>query len=122
MSKSVLIVEDYEDSRMLLAFVLEQKGYRVLHAINGLEAVQMAKSERPDIILIDISLPVMNGITATQQIKSDDGTKHIPIISITAHFYEYGKSAVDNGGFDEIIEKPIDFKLLNKVMARCQLD
>jgi two-component system, cell cycle response regulator DivK len=122
MSKSVLIVEDYEDSRMLLAYVLEQKGYSVLHAINGLEAVQIAKSERPDIILMDISLPVMNGITATQQIKSDDGTKHIPIIAITAHFYEYGKTAVDNGGFDEIIEKPIDFKLLNKVMARCQLD
>lgn len=115
MSKNVLIVEDYDDSRFLLAFLLKREGYHVIEAVDGYEAVQTAQSEHPDIILMDISLSVMDDITATSQIKSNLDTEDIPIIGITAHGPLYIKAAA-HAGFSEVMEKPVEFDVLKAKM------
>src|SRR5688500_19909329 len=82
---TVLIVEDDEDSRYMMRLELELLGYRVVEAEDGEEAVAVAAREKPDIILMDLSLPVMDGIAATQKIRATEGFKGVPVIAVTAH-------------------------------------
>ena len=81
----VLVVEDYQDAREMYAAYLQFSGYRVAEATNGAEAVEQARATRPDIILMDLALPKMDGWEATRRLKSDERTKHIPIVALTGH-------------------------------------
>lgn len=108
MTKKVLIVEDYEDSRVLLKLLVESFGYEALVAKNGKEAIQIANEEVPDLIMMDIALPVMNGIEATKIIKNSVDISHIPIIAITAHGVVIDKEAI-KAGCIEVINKPLDY-------------
>ena len=117
MSKIVLLVEDYEDTRELMKFMLEvMMGHHVIEAVNGQEAVEQAKQERPDIILMDISMPVMDGIEATRLIKKLDGFDDVPIVAITAHSEEYQEEAL-NAGVNEVVCKPVDMDELQPVLS-----
>lgn len=108
MSKKVLIVEDYEDSRDFLKLLVKSFGYEALIATNGDEAVRIAKQESPDLILMDMALPVMNGIEATEIIRDSVDISNIPIIAITAHGIALDKEAI-KAGCNEVINKPLDF-------------
>ena len=115
MSK-ILIVEDNEMNRDMLSRRLERKGFEVVMAEDGAKGVDMSKSENPDLILMDLSLPVMDGWEATSTIKADDSTKSIPIIVLTAHAMAGDREKALEAGADEDDTKPIDFKrLLGKI-------
>tara|TARA_Y100000741_G_scaffold272744_1_gene212864 strand:+ start:37 stop:396 length:360 start_codon:yes stop_codon:yes gene_type:complete len=115
MSK-ILIVEDNEMNRDMLSRRLERKGYEVIMAEDGQKGVDMSKSENPNLILMDLSLPIMDGWEATSTIKADDNTKNIPIIVLTAHAMAGDREKALEAGADEYDTKPIDFKrLLGKI-------
>lgn len=114
--RTVLIVEDVDDARFLMRLELERLGYLVLEAEDGEKAIELAQRERPDIILMDLSLPVMDGIAATQAIRANQELHGVPVIAVTAHhetdFRENAKAA----GFDAYVTKPIDIPWLSELI------
>jgi CheY-like chemotaxis protein len=114
----ILLVEDNEMNRDMLSRRLLRNNFEVVMAVNGQEGVDMARSERPDLILMDMSLPVMDGWTATRTIKADDETKAIPVIALTAHAMESDREQAMQAGCDDFDTKPIELpRLLGKINA-----
>jgi CheY-like chemotaxis protein len=114
----ILLVEDNEMNRDMLSRRLEKKGYTVVMAFDGGAGLAMARSEAPDLILMDMSLPVMDGWTATREIKKDDGTRHIPVIALTAHAMASDRDKALEAGCDDYDTKPIELpRLLGKIEA-----
>jgi CheY-like chemotaxis protein len=114
----ILLVEDNEMNRDMLSRRLLRKGFEVVIAVDGEQAVIMAKSERPDLILMDMSLPVIDGWEATRRVRADDTTSHIPIIALTAHAMSGDREKALNSGCDEYDTKPIELpRLLEKIDA-----
>ena len=112
----ILLVEDNELNRDMLSRRLKRKGFTVLSAVNGQEGIDVAISENPDIILMDLSLPVVDGWTAAGKLKADISTKSIPIIALTAHAMKGDREKALDAGCDEYDTKPINFeRLLNKI-------
>ncbi len=115
MSK-ILLVEDNEMNRDMLSRRLERRGYEVLIAVNGVEGVEKASLEIPDLILMDMSLPIMDGWEATKNLKTDPATKSIPIIALTAHAMAGDREKALEVGCDDYDTKPIDLsRLLTKI-------
>ena len=115
-SLTVLIVEDAEDSRYLMRLELEQLGYLVIEAENGEKAVQLALQERPDIILMDLILPVMDGLAATAKIRSHAEMRNVPIIAVTAQLETDFRTGAKASGFDAYVTKPIDIAWLSELI------
>jgi CheY-like chemotaxis protein len=105
--KTVLIVEDNEDNRLIYSQYLTHGGFRVLEASNGAEGVDVARRERPDIVLMDISMPVMDGLTATRVLKADEALRSIPVIALTAHAMASDEAMAREAGCDGYISKPV---------------
>ena len=117
MRNTVLVVEDYEDSREFIKYLLEDYGYDVLEAANGYEAVETVKRQAPDLVLMDISMPVMDGLTATRRIKEQKEFRELPIIAVTAQSEGVRGRAME-AGCDALLSKPIDFEDLKPVLKR----
>ena len=113
--KKVLIVEDYDDTRDLMKFLVESYGYQVIEAADGIEAVDKVKSLHPDLILMDISLPVVDGLTATKVIREFDTAAKLPIIAVTAFGKAYYEKAIA-AGCNDLIPKPLDFDTLEPII------
>jgi two-component system cell cycle response regulator DivK len=115
---TVLLVEDTEDNRQMMGRLLELSGFRVVEATNGEEAVEAAARENPRIILMDLSLPFIDGLAATRRIRNLPGLQKVPIVAVSAHdtadFHHEALAA----GCDAYITKPIDFSDLEAVMRR----
>lgn len=112
----ILLVEDNEMNRDMLSRRLQRKGYEVAIAVDGGEGVAMATSQRPDLILMDMSLPVLNGWDATRQIKADPALNRIPVIALTAHAMASDREQALAAGCDGYETKPIDLpQLLEKI-------
>jgi len=112
----ILLVEDNEMNRDMLARRLERKGYQVVMAEDGKAGVSMGHSEAPDLILMDMSLPVLDGWEATRQLKSSPQTRSIPIIALTAHAMSGDRAKAIEAGCDEYDSKPVDLaRLLGKI-------
>jgi CheY-like chemotaxis protein len=107
-SKTVLLVEDNEDNRTVYRTILEHFGYRVTEARNGEDGVRMAREERPDLILMDISIPLIDGWEATRILKNDADTSHIPIIALTAHALATDRAKAQEVGCDGYLAKPCE--------------
>ncbi|MFN0169024.1 MAG: response regulator [Bryobacteraceae bacterium] len=117
----ILLVEDNEMNRDMLSRRLERRGYQVVIAVDGGEGLAMASSETPDLILMDMSLPVMNGWEATRKIKSQDETRGIPVIALTAHAMASDREKALEAGCDDYDTKPIELpRLLAKIEALLQ--
>jgi CheY-like chemotaxis protein len=115
---TILIVEDNEMNRDMLSRRLERKGYNVLIAVDGEKGVEVARANRPDLILMDMSLPVVDGWEATRRLKADDRLKHIPVIALTAHAMANDRDKALEAGCDEYDTKPIELpRLLAKMEA-----
>ncbi|HKX84472.1 MAG TPA: response regulator [Pyrinomonadaceae bacterium] len=106
MSKTILIAEDHADIRSMTRYLLQSFGCGVIEARDGYEAVKQAKSLRPDLILMDIAMPVMNGITAAHLIRTADSCREIPIVAVTTYGGEYVDTE-DDFGFDRVLQKPL---------------
>ena len=118
MSKSrVLIVEDNVDNFELVRFLLERAGYQVLSAANGVEGVDAAKREQPDLVLMDLSMPEMDGWRATAQMKAEETTRHIPVLALTAHTLPGDRKRAIDAGCDGYISKPINVASFDKLVA-----
>ncbi|WP_299758547.1 response regulator [uncultured Boseongicola sp.] len=114
----ILLVEDNEMNRDMLSRRLKKKGFDVVMAFDGQQGVDMARSEPPDLILLDMSLPVMDGWEAAGVLKSDARTQAIPIIALTAHAMAGDKEKAMDAGCDDYDTKPIDFeRLLGKISS-----
>src|SRR5688500_7861359 len=117
-TESILLVEDTEDNRFMMRRLLEMTGYRVVEATNGEEAVRFAESERPDAILMDLSLPVIDGLAATRAIRKLEGLGHVPIVAVSAHDSSDFQADALAAGCNSYITKPIDFSQLEVLIAR----
>lgn len=114
--KTILLVEDHEMNRDMLSRRLRRKGFTVEEAVDGLQALEKIAALKPDIVLMDMSLPRMDGWEATKRVKSDDTIKHIPVIGLSAHAMSGDRQKGLNAGCDDYDTKPIDFKrLLEKI-------
>jgi two-component system, cell cycle response regulator DivK len=112
----ILLVEDNAFNRDMLSRRLIKNGFQISLAINGAESLLMAKSQKPDLILMDMSLPIMDGWQATQELKRDPVTKTIPVIALTAHAMGEDKQKALDAGCDEYDTKPIELsRLLSKI-------
>ena len=112
----ILLVEDNEMNRDMLSRRLARKGYEVLIAVDGAEGVSMAKTKVPDLILMDMSLPILDGWRATEQIKADPETKMIPVIALTANAMAGDREKCLAAGCDDYDTKPVEFpRLLGKI-------
>jgi CheY-like chemotaxis protein len=114
----ILLVEDNEMNRDMLSRRLERKGHQVILAIDGGQGVEMARSQSPEVILMDMSLPVLDGWEATRQLKADDLTRDIPVIALTAHAMTGDQDRAREAGCDDYDTKPVDLqRLLGKIEA-----
>ncbi len=110
--KKILLVEDNEMNRDMLSRRLQRKDFEVVMAVNGQEGVQMASSESPDLVLMDLSLPVMDGWEAIRRLKNDPATSDLPIIALTAHAMAGDEARAREAGCDDYDTKPVNFKRL----------
>ena len=117
-SKLFLVVEDFEDSRFMMRRLLEMAGYSVLEASDGEQAVRMAVESRPALILMDLSLPKLDGLSATRQIRQKKGLKKVPIVAVSAHDSPESRTEALDAGCNEYVTKPIDFDHLHALLRR----
>jgi len=113
-SPKILVVEDNQDNREMVVKVLKFNGYQVVEAVDGEEAIEKARTEHPDLILLDIFLPKMDGYEATRRLKGDTSLRNIPIIALTAHAMKGSMEEALAAGCDGYIPKPIDVRELPK--------
>ena len=113
----VLIVEDNVDNFELVRFLLERAGYEVLSAVNGVEGVEAAKREQPDLVLMDLSMPEMDGWMATARMKAEATTRHIPVLALTAHTLPSERKRAIDAGCDGYISKPINVASFDKLVS-----
>ena len=112
----LLLVDDFEDTRLFLRLALEEHGFIVFEAENGEKAVQNALREHPDVILMDLTMPLMDGFAATKLIRQNEKFKNVPIIAITAHQETDFRSDAKASGFDAYVTKPIDVNWLKDLI------
>jgi two-component system cell cycle response regulator DivK len=113
----VLLVEDNPDNRDMMQFLLERAGYLVSTANTGLEALQTAHRQRPDVILMDLSMPEMDGWTAAQEIRKDPALVNVPLIAVTAHTLPGDRRKAFDSGFDSYISKPINVRMFGEMVS-----
>ena len=116
MSKTILVVEDQEDNRQILRDPLASAGFRMIEAWDGKQALTVARSQQPDLILMDIQLPILDGYEATRSIKRDPELKHIPIIAVTSYALSGDETRAREAGCDAYVAKPYSTRhLLAKI-------
>jgi len=120
MPRKILVVEDNQDSRELVVKVLKNKGYLMIEAADGEEALEKAAAEKPDLVLLDISIPKLDGYEVAKRLKSDEELKDIPIVALTAHAMKGDREKVIVAGFEGYISKPINVRELPD-QVRCYL-
>jgi two-component system, cell cycle response regulator DivK len=114
----ILLVEDNEMNRDMLSRRLQRRGYRIVLAVDGQGGVETAASELPDLVLMDMSLPVLDGWEATRRLKSEPATRHIPVIALTAHAMSSDRERAIEAGCDDYDTKPVELsRLLGKIEA-----
>jgi len=114
----ILLVEDNEINRDMMVRRLQRRGYTLISAVDGQQAIDMAHLEKPDLILMDMSLPVIDGWEATRRIKADPAVKHILVIGLTAHAMVGDREQALKAGCDDYATKPVDFDKLVELIER----
>ena len=115
--KTILIVEDNEKNMKLARDILRAKGYATLEAVNGLDGVKLALQHKPDLVLMDIQLPDINGIEAFERIRGDAATATVPVVAFTASVTANDRSRIGDAGFDGFLGKPINLKEFSRRCA-----
>ena len=115
---TVLVAEDHEDSRLLFKFFLESKGCRVVEAGDGLEAVTMVERERPDLVLMDVGLPGLDGLSVTRRLRAREALRALPVVIISGHAAAADRDRAVAAGCSEYLTKPLEMKQLDGVLDR----
>ncbi|HKQ73585.1 MAG TPA: response regulator [Blastocatellia bacterium] len=115
----ILIAEDFEDNRIALTLILKHTGFDVIEAENGQQAIEAVRREEPDLVLMDITLPVLDGLQATREIRNDEKFRHLPIIVVSAHDNEEIRREAAEAGGSEYMTKPIKIEELKKLIEDC---
>lgn len=113
----IMVVDDSKDNLVLLSLAMQEKGYRVVTASNGEDAVATAILARPDLIIMDIAMPELDGLEATRRIRVESGMEFVPVIALTAFDTDGFRRAAHDAGFSGYLTKPIDFDRLHKLIA-----
>jgi len=116
--QTIMVVEDFEDNRFMMRRLLEMTGYNVIEAVNGEEAVEMAFRERPSLILMDLSLPLLDGLAATRRIRELPELNHVPIVAVSAHDTADFHADALAAGCNDYVTIPIDFDELEQLLER----
>jgi two-component system cell cycle response regulator DivK len=114
----IMVVEDFEDNRFMMRRLLEMSGYRVVEAVNGEQAVEIATKERPHLILMDLSLPILDGLAATRRIRQNAELRRVPIVAVSAHDTSDFHADALAAGCNDYVTKPIDFEQLEALLRR----
>ncbi|MET0649911.1 MAG: response regulator [Pyrinomonadaceae bacterium] len=114
---TILVVEDYEDTSLAMRLALEHKGYHILEASDGEQAVQLAARVRPDVVLMDLNLPVLDGFAAAERIRANPELKETVIVAVTAHHDPEHRSRALAAGCNAFVTKPIDFEWLGDLIS-----
>ena len=114
---TILVVEDYEDTSLAMRLALEQKGYHILEASDGEQAVRVSESESPDVILMDLNLPVLDGFAAAERIRANPALKETVIVAVTAHSDPELRTRALAAGCNAFVTKPIDFEWLGDLIS-----
>jgi CheY-like chemotaxis protein len=114
----ILVVDDHEDNRFLIRYLLELRGCRVMGAADGLEAVETAHSSHPDLILMDVGLPKLDGLSATRRIREDTELRGVAVVAVSGYASSEDQARALNAGFDAYITKPINFDELYHTLSR----
>ena len=117
MAKLILIVEDEPKNLTLLRDLLQVSGYKTIEATDGEQGIELAKSKKPDLILMDVQMPKMDGLEATRILKADTTTSNIPVLALTSYAMKGDKERILEAGCDGYLAKPIDIKELLKIVA-----
>ena len=117
-NRTVLVVEDFEDNRFMMRRLLEMSGYEVVEAMNGEEAIEIARRVRPGLILMDLSLPLLDGLAATRRIRQHKELLHVPIVAVSAHDTADFHADALAAGCNDYVTKPIDFDQLEALLQR----
>ena len=117
-AKRILLVEDHEDNRNIYRTILEHYGYQVLLATDGQNGIRLAREEQPDLILMDLSIPVVDGWEATRILKLDESTRTIPVIALSAHALEEDRERAREAGCDGYLAKPVEPRKVLTEVAR----
>lgn len=115
--QTVMVVDDNEDLREMLRFMVERLGYTVVEAENGHEAIEIARRKCPDLILMDLCMPVMDGFATTRLLREIEDMCHVPIIAISANRKEQSQDAALAAGCNEYLTKPVNFHQLNSLLS-----
>ncbi|HKE03733.1 MAG TPA: response regulator [Blastocatellia bacterium] len=115
----ILIAEDFEENRIALKLILKYTGFDVIEAEDGQQAIEAVRREEPDLVLMDITLPVIDGLQATREIRSDEKFERLPIIVVSAHDNEDVRRQAAEAGGSEYISKPIEIEELKKLIEGC---
>lgn len=116
--KKILVVEDNEDNREIFVFRLQQLDFEVLVASNGKEALEIASRSKPDLIFMDLRMPVMDGWEATRAIRQTEWGRDLPVIAVTAHAMKEEREKALKAGCDEFILKPVDYTIIQRTIQR----
>ena len=114
---TILVVEDYEDTSLAMRLALEHKGYHILEASDGAQAVEVATRERPDVVLMDLNLPVLDGFAATGHIRANPDLKDAVIVAVTAHHDPELRARALAAGCNAFVTKPVDFEWLGDLIS-----
>ncbi|HEX8708271.1 MAG TPA: response regulator [Pyrinomonadaceae bacterium] len=117
-ARTIMVVEDDDDSRFMIRTLLELKGYQIVEARDGREAIELAESARPGLILMDLQLPRLNGFAVTRQLRQHDTLSDVPIVILSGHDPAKHGALARAAGCNEYLTKPINFELLNKALVR----
>jgi len=117
-AKTVLVADDNDDTRRVVRWMLEQKGYAVIEAADGEQAVAVAVSRHPDLILMDLIMPVLDGFDAVRRVREHEGLRGVPVIAMTARDVAASRDRAEGLGFNQYLSKPIDFLRLHVVIEK----
>ena len=115
---TVMVVEDFDDARWMLRKFLESGGCRVVEAANGRDAIEVARREHPDLVLMDLNMPVLDGFSATLRFRADERLSALPIVAVTAYDTLESRAAAQSVGCDAYLPKPVDFAQLTALLDR----
>lgn len=116
LARTILVADDFDDTRLMMRLWLERRGYRVIEAADGVEALEVARRESPDLVIMDIEMPEMDGLAATRRIREEEHLRDVPIVAVSAYGEEHWRDRAIAAGCNEYVSTPFEPRELNELI------